>query len=237
MIVKVGDWVMAQAILQGAPKKVAQAVKTAVYQEAQFLAGEVKKKIRTGPFKGLSAWTIAGRRVRGFRGSKPLNVTGDLKASIVVFPAEPAFECFVGVLKQAKRKQEPTDTKATPLINIAQVLEEGRVFMLRVTPKMRRFIMGVLVPALGSGGGGAGGSLRRGILVIRIPPRPFLKPTLDEFGPQLPDRFARRLARLLVGFSDGKAPEPPKPAKEPDSPKALPPGKKTGRDKSGRFTK
>lgn len=242
----VGDWDLAQNLLRQAPKLVADAMKKAVYQEALFLAGEIKKNLRTGPFKGLSAWTLAGRRASGFKGSKPLNVTGDLKAGITVFPNHPAYECFVGVLKTAQRKPKIQSSGSssgssagggkggskgrshsakadgakkqggdTSLINVAQVLEEGRTFMVHVTPRMRRYIFGVLMPEMDGSGGGSG-SMKKGVIVVHIPARPFIRPVIEQFGATLRGRFQDRLSFLLAGKLTGKdSPAPKKP--EPDS--------------------
>lgn len=156
------------------PAKIKSALAKAVHAEAHFLAGKVKEKIRSGPFTPLSPLTLASRRLKGQGGTKPLVASGALFQSIGVYPPRVGgLEKFVGVVRRS--------SGAGNAVDIAQIMEEGRTFVLSMTPKMRRFIFGVLFPAAGitpSGGGTA-----KPYIVISIPPRPFLGPTMEAHTP------------------------------------------------------
>jgi hypothetical protein len=63
-----------------------------------------------------------------------------------------------------------------------------------MTPKMRRFLFAMLrkagIEPTSSGGG-------KGVVVIRIPPRPFLRPAFESFSKGVQKRFLRRIARSM----------------------------------------
>lgn len=196
-VTKIGDWSLARKILSGAGRRVQDAIDKAVLQEAQFFRGKIVEGLRSGAPGGQALdppapTTLAIRRFRGFKGSKPLIVRGDLRNSIAV--VKQGDGVFVGVLRTAKAKS------GQPLVNVAAVHEFGsRTFAVKLTPKARRF----LHAAFRSAGLDApsGGRPSTGIAVIRIPARPFLRPVFEEHGK--PDDVSRRflghVAKLLGG--------------------------------------
>lgn len=196
-VTKIGDWSLARRILSGASRRIKDALDKAVLQEAQFFRTKIVEGLRSGMPGGqalqpLAPTTLAIRRFRGFKGGKPLVVHGDLRNSIAV--VKEANGVFVGVLRTAKGKS------GQPLANIAAVHEFGsRAIAVKLTPKTRRF----LHAAFRSAGLDApdGERQMKGIAVIRIPARPFLRPVFDEHGK--PDavakRFLARVAALLGG--------------------------------------
>ena len=200
-----GDWDAASKFFGGIKTNaIKRALEAELHVEAHYLAKKVKERIKKGPHKPLSKLTLASRKLAGFGGTKPLIAGGDLFSSVTVSPPEPnGLTKFVGVLRSAKGK----DGKS--LVNIGQIQEEGRTIVIKLTPKMRKYLFGVLFPAAGistSGGGGGG----RGFIVVRIPPRPFIGPVFDEYGGDAPARIQQGTwARLAEKYLPSvKVPRP-----------------------------
>ena len=83
-VIKVGGWQQAQRILRAGPARFRRAVDRAVLQEAQLYKKEIVQGLTSGRPGGktlepLSPTTLATRRARGMRGSKPLIARGDLE--------------------------------------------------------------------------------------------------------------------------------------------------------------
>lgn len=207
-ISKTGDWDKASKILGAAPFKIRRAMDRAVLQEAQFFRRKVVEGFRQQApggvrFKPLAETTLAIRRFQGFSGSKALIVRGDLRNSVKVVKRNgPAgVEAFVGVLKNARGRGGQS------LVNVAEVHEFGAgPIVIPVTPAMRKFLMAAFTQELGGFGGGGGGGLSRGIIVMRIPARPFISPVAEAFfkGPEAAARFQARFAAAM-GFDFGAA--------------------------------
>jgi len=193
-VIKVGGWQQAQRILRAGPARFRRAVDRAVLQEAQLYKKEIVRGLTSGRPGGktlepLSPTTLATRRARGMRGSKPLIARGDLRRSITVVKG-PFGGAFVGVLRSAR------GSDGQSLVNVAAVHELGKTVVVRLTPTSRRFLMMILREAGIEPGGGGGGT---GIAVIRIPARPFLRPVFDKLSKGAPARVTRRVALLLAG--------------------------------------
>lgn len=193
-VIKVGGWQQAQRILRAGPARFRRAVDRAVLQEAQLYKKEVVQGLTSGRPAGktlepLSPTTLATRRGRGMRGSKPLIARGDLRRSVTVVKG-PFGGAFVGVLRSAR------GSEGQSLVNVAAVHEQGETVVVRLTPSSRRFLMMILREAGIEPGGGGGGT---GIAVIRIPARPFLRPVFDKLSKGAPARVTKRVAFLLAG--------------------------------------
>ena len=98
-------------------------------------------------------------------------------------------EVFVGVLRKARGKG------GSSLANVAEIHEFGAgPFVVPMTPKMRRFLFALLkkagVEPSNSGGG-------KGVVVIQIPPRPFLRPAFEAFKKGVQKRFLQRIAQAI----------------------------------------
>jgi len=210
-----GDWSKAKGIL-GDSTSLKAAINYAVMQEAQQVRRQIVKGITSQApggkqFAPLAATTLALRKAKGFKGSKALLVTGGLRNSVTVKQTATG-RVFVGVLRNARGK----DGKS--LVNIAQVHEFGATIVIKVTPRMRRMLMANLAKSKlgktkesgGRGPGGrfkkwkfkasGGGQLSKGILVIKIPARPFIGPVIDQVlsDPKaLQRRLAVRIAKKL----------------------------------------
>jgi hypothetical protein len=192
---KTGDWGKARKLFANLSKTATGAADAAVQQEAHYLRGKIVQGITDQApggrsFKPLSPLTIAARRMRGFRGTKALMVRGDLRNSITVM--RQGTKTFVGVLRTATAKD------GKKLINIANVHEFGQVIVMKLTPKMRRFLAVLYkkagIPRVSSAGGGG-----KDTVVIRIPARPFLRPVFEKDAKpaDVKRRLEERMANML----------------------------------------
>ena len=192
---KTGDWALARRLLAGGPVKLKAAVATAVRQEAHLLRKEIVQGItKQAPggesFKPLSPLTLAARQMKGRGGTKALMVSGDLRNGISVIVK--GDEAFVGVPRKARGKD------GTSLVDVAQTQEFGAgPIIIPMTPAMRRFLFALLRIA-GEEGGGSG----KGVVVVQIPARPFLRPAFKKFQKGVQKRFLGRVAGLM-GLSAG----------------------------------
>lgn len=195
---KIGDWQTARRILTAAPQRFRRAVERAVLQEAHLYRKELVQGLTTGSPGGksltpLADSTLATRRASGIRGTKPLIARGDLRRSITVVKG-PAGSAFVGILRSARGRDGQL------LVNVAQVHELGKVVVFRLTPKSRRFLAMMLRKA---GIEPRDGSGSQGIVVVKIPARPFLRPVWEKLSKDAPKRMVRRVAQLLAGDFGG----------------------------------
>ncbi len=189
---KTGDWALARRLLTGAPRKLKAAVGTALRQEAQLLRKEIVQGItKQAPggkaMKPLSPLTLAAREMKGRGGTKALMVRGDLRNAIAVVVK--GDEAFVGVPRKARSE----DGKA--LVDVAKVQEFGAgPILIPMTPAMRRFLFALLRKA---GKASKGNGTGRGVVVVNIPARPYLRPAFERFSKVAPKRFLERVAGLM----------------------------------------
>lgn len=211
-----GDWALAKSILSKSAQLKA-AINDAVLQEAHQARRDIIKGItEQAPagkqFDPLSPMTLALRRAKGFRGKKILMVTGGLRNAITV-KRTGAGAVYVGVLRSAKSKD------GKQLFNIARVQELGGVIVIRVTPRMRKWLM-IQLRKVGygtreksdqkRGAGGrfkkkafvasGGGQLSQGVLIIKIPARPFIAPVIEKILSDptgLKRRMGHRIAKSM----------------------------------------
>jgi phage gpG-like protein len=194
---KSGDWAVARRLLAGGPVKLKAAVGTALRQEAQLLRKEIVQGItRQAPggesLKPPSPLTLAARQMKGRGGTKALMVSGDLRNGIAAIVK--GDEAFVGVPRKARGKNGKS------LVDVAQVQEFGAgPIIIPMTPAMRRFLFALLRVAGEASGGGSG----KGVVVVQIPARPFLRPAFQKFQKGVQKRFLGRVAGLM-GLGIGK---------------------------------
>ena len=193
-VTKTGDWALARKLLSSAPMQLKASIGTALRQEAQLLRKEIVTGItKQAPggenFKPLSPLTIAARQLAGFKGTKALIVRGDLRNAISVIVR--GDEVFIGVPRKARGKS------GKPLIDVAQVHEFGAgPFVIPITPAMRRYLFVVLRKvAKAQRHKGPG----KGVVVVSIPARPFLRPAFRVFEKGASSRFLKRVA-IAMGF-------------------------------------
>jgi phage gpG-like protein len=200
-VTRTGDWTAARRILASAPKRIREAQDKAVLQEAQFFRTKIVEGLRSGAPGGqalqpLAPTTLAIRRLRGGKGTKPLIRHGDLRNSIAV--VREGNGVFVGVLRSAK------SSGGGSLVNIAAVHEFGsRPIVVKITPKVRRFLHAAFRKA--GLDEKSGDRPSTGVAVIRIPARPFLRPVFEKYGApeEVARRFVERVAKLLGGDFGG----------------------------------
>ena len=193
-IIKVGNWNQARAALTGSVRKLQRATDRAVLQEAHFFRKKIVQGItKQAPggkrFKKLARTTIRSRRFKGFGGRKVLIRTAELRNSVTVVRRTGGV--FVGVLKTARGKD------GRSLVDVALVHEKGsRPIVIRITPKMRRFLAAMFKGRLKKTAAGFSG-----IIVVQIPKRPFLAPVFKKWGKTsvVKKRFLARVAKNLKG--------------------------------------
>ena len=188
---RTGDWARARRLLTAAPQRLQAAIGTAVRQEAHALRNEIVQGLTRQapggePLKPPSPLTIAARELEGFGGTKALIVQGDLRNSITVVVQ--GDEAFIGVSRSARSKD------GASMVDLAKLHEfGGPPVIIPMTPKMRRFLFALLRQAGKEPTGGSG----RGVIVVQVPARPFLRPAFDKFREGASRRFLERVAREL----------------------------------------
>jgi len=195
---RTGDWRKVRRMLAGAPARVKAATATALRQEAHLLRKEIVEGLTSQapggePIRPLSPLTIATRQLKGRKGTKALIERGDLRNAIgVVIDSDTA---FVGVPRKARSR----DGKS--LYDVAQAHEFGSApRIVPLTPAMRGFLFAVLRKAgIEPHGDGTG----KGVIVVQVPARPFLRPAFEKFARGAQRRFLNRMAGLL-GLTGGE---------------------------------
>ena len=188
---RTGDWARARRLLTAAPQRLQAAIGTAVRQEAHALRNEIVQGLTRQapggePLKPPSPLTIAARELEGFGGTKALIVRGDLRNSITVIVQ--GDEAFIGVSRSARSKD------GASMVDLAKLHEfGGPPVIIPMTPKMRRFLFALLRQAGKEPTGGSG----RGVIVVQVPARPFLRPAFDKFREGASKRFLERVAKEL----------------------------------------
>jgi hypothetical protein len=197
MMRKIGGWNAARRMLAGAPQRFRRAMDQAVLQEAHLYRKEIVEGLTTGSPGGkelapLAPSTLATRRARGIRGTKPLIARGDLRRAISVVRTPRGV--FVGILRTARGRDGQS------LVNVAKVHELGKVVVFRMTEKSRRYVAMMMrkagVPPTGHSNAG-------GIVVVKIPARPFFRPVFEKLSKGAPERVMKRVVRLLTGTTGG----------------------------------
>jgi phage gpG-like protein len=166
---KVGDWAGAEQAMRQAPRRAEQAIDRALTVVGHHMVARIVANMGSGLEPPLAPSTIRTRKVkggRGGRGTKPLIKTGELRNSITVIKSKG--EVFVGVPRSSGKYR------------LAKIHENGTTIVLRITPKMRAFLFGVLIPPSQqvSGVDTGWGS---GLIVVQIPARPFIAPVFEAY--------------------------------------------------------
>lgn len=190
-VLRTGDWAIARQVLAAGPERLRSAIGVAVRQEAQGLRNEIVQGLTQQSPGGEqlvppSPLTLAKRQLEGVGGTKSLIVQGDLRNSVAVVVE--GDEAFIGVPRTAR------GSGGESLVDVAQVQEfGGPPVVIPVTPAMRRFLFALLRRAGKEPTGGNG----RGVVVVQVPPRPFLRPAFEKFRQGVARRFLERVAQQL----------------------------------------
>lgn len=194
--------------------------------EGEALRAEMIRGIRDQapggkPFLKLNKLTLITRQLRGFRGKKILTVSAQLIAGIRV--KAKGTEAFVGVTADLKRTE-----RGQQLWRVARLQEYGGVIVMRRTPRMMRFLMVLLrkarmgrtirrrskrsgrflkgrwqpagAAAVRSKNTAQRGS--RGVIVVRVPARPYMQPALRVYQgakAKIARRALEAMQRALAG--------------------------------------
>ena len=192
-VMRTGDWARARQLLAAGPQRLRSAIGVAIRQEAQGLRNEIVQGLTSQapggePIKPPAPLTLAARQLEGFGGTKALLVRGDLRNSITVIVE--GDEAFIGVPRSAR------SSGGESLVDLAQLHEYGGPpVVIPITPKMRRFLFALLRQAGKEPTGGSG----RGVVVVQVPARPFLRSAFEKFREGASRRFLERVAQQL-GF-------------------------------------
>lgn len=190
---KIGDWALARRLLTEGPAKLRAAIAKATRQEGEVLRSEIVTGITEQapggePFKPLAPLTLAARKLAGFNGTKALLVRADLRNAIAVIAD--GDEVFVGVPRNAR------GSDGRSLVDIAELNEFGSdPIVIPITPKMRRYLFALLREAGEPPTGGHGSG--KGVVVVTIPARPFLRPAMKRFSVGAERRLLNRIAAEL----------------------------------------
>jgi morphogenesis family protein len=188
---RTGNWAAARRLLAQLPERLGPVTRRAILQEAHALRRDVVQGLTLqqpggSPIQPLSDLTLASRRLQRFAGTKALIRRGDLRRSIAVIDA--GDQIFIGVSRSARS----ADGKS--LIDVAHVHEYGsQPIVIPVTPAMRRFLAMVYRQAGRPRTPGSG----RGVVVVQVPARPFLRPAFDRFKVGLERRLLGRITKAL----------------------------------------
>jgi hypothetical protein len=192
---RTGPWPIARRLLAALPAHLAPVVRAAVAQEAhqlraQLVDGLTQQAPAGAAFRALAPLTMAARRLRRFAGTKALLRTGDLRNSLGVLTTSAGV--FIGIARSAR------SADGRSLVDLAQVHEFGTApIIIPITPAMRRYLAMLFREA----GRGRAAGPSAGVVVIQVPPRPFLRPVFAAFQHGLDARVLRRAERLLAGMT------------------------------------
>lgn len=188
---RTGDWARARRLITGGAERLQDAVRVALRQEAQVLRNQIVQGLTSQapggePLRPPAPLTLAARELQGFGGTKALVVRGDLRNSIaVIIDGE---DVFIGIRRSAR------SSEGERLVNLAELHElGGPPTIIPITPKMRRFLFALLRQAGQAPTGGSG----RGVVVVQVPPRPFLRPAFQAYRVGAGRRFLDRVAHQL----------------------------------------
>lgn len=178
-VTKKGKWGATAKFIGDTDGKTNGALKLAVLGEALDTEKDIKEGIKSGSpggktFKKLSELTLAKRKSKGIRGTKPLIRRGDLRRSVRTTFKSDGF--FVGVLRTAR------GSDGQSMFNVAKIQETGKILILDVDKAgkggktVRDFFMALFLQ----------GFIKKPLkksttfLTVRIPPRPFIGPIFEK---------------------------------------------------------
>lgn len=188
---RTGDWARARRLITGGAERLQDAVRVALRQEAHVLRNQIVQGLTNQapggePLRPPAPLTLAARELQGFGGTKALLVRGDLRNSIAVIVDDD--DVFIGIRRSAR------SSEGERLVNLAELHElGGPPTIIPITPKMRRFLFALLRQAGQAPTGGSG----RGVVVVQVPPRPFLRPAFQAYRVGAGRRFLDRVAHQL----------------------------------------
>ena len=196
---KSGLWSQTAGFIGNVGVKSRAALMLATKREAIFAVGEMKKGIRDQApggqtFQALSELTLAKRKAKDVKGTKALIRHADLFRSIrAVGPIGGGDTVFAGVLRTA------TGRNGQNLANVAAVQEFGQTMAINVDKPgkggktTRDFFLALFLKGLISAP--LKGTTR--ILIVVVPPRPFVAPVLKNMEKGRAGRFLDVMAPAM----------------------------------------
>lgn len=192
---KVGQWAEVRSALNIASTKLGIAISKALKEEAEFFAKEIKANLISGgskygkKFKALAKTTVEARKLRGIKGKKPLIATKTLLNSIKAIP-KGRNKYFVGIDRSARAP------KGGSLAEVARLNEEGGVITINTSSMSGAFFkfLGMLMKK--SGKSKPSSKRPKGVIIIKIPPRPFIAPVFQELYDNRLKAKARMMSRV-----------------------------------------
>lgn len=191
-----GDWDEAGDVLRRGPVLVRLAMDDVLQSEARHAVEAMGHALENGGPEGrktrpLKPLTLLARRLAGIRGNSPLYATGTMRRALTVKPIPRGY--FAGVPAVRHRGRD--------MARIAKAHEYGAgPYLVKMTPKMRRFLFGVLLKGQPAGRRRRGG--KAGYVLVRIPPRPFVGPVARrEFARS---RLAPRVGKAFMRATRGR---------------------------------
>lgn len=226
------SWRVLMHKLQVAQVSMPAAMRLIAAHEGEELRAIIVKGIKNQapggkPFLPHARLTLITRLMKRFRGKKIMQVTNQLVAGIQV--TMEGGKAYIGVPENIKREE-----RGQELYRIALIQEHGGVIVIRRTVKMQRFLMALMRKAgLGryvrtrsrrsgkwiksrfqpksstkkKGETKTGeNNASRGVIVVRIPPRPYIAPAVKIYvkqRKQMEQRVAALLLKKLFGNTPG----------------------------------
>jgi len=187
---RTGDWTAARQALFGSAGQLRGAISSSLQEEADALKKDIHRGLtqQAPGGKPLTPLSPLTRALRKQHGDRALIRRGELLRSIAVVAR--GNKVFVGISRKARTRG------GRSMAEIARVHEFGAgPFIVKMTPAMRRFLFASMrdagIPPRRSRAGG------RGVVVIKIPARPFLRPAFEDFRRHARQRVAKRIIKYM----------------------------------------
>jgi hypothetical protein len=199
-LMKLGQWTQARSLLRFGAARTAPAIQRAVQQEAKWFARKIKANIRDQgrtartPIRRVLVATQKMRERRGIKRMGPLYARGDLLRSVTVKMG--FMKAWIGIPKGARGRG------GANLEKIGRANEFGKRVYIRNPSRAMRWMLFKFYQGIGRRPKHPTG--KKGVIIIRIPKRPFMEPVFDRFYARHPvrvrTRFLGRVARNMGGL-------------------------------------
>ncbi len=181
-----GEWARARRVFERLPRELPRVLDEATGAAAGLLRDKIKAYVAGGVPPPL-------RRPRTSGGNAPLYHTKQIHDAIEAVRTAPgAYE--VGIRADA-------GGHGGNVAGLAAMHEQGITILQRMTDKQRRYLFGVLFR--GTDNPKAGQVGQPGLLVIVIPPRPFMQPVWQREGPRIQQRLFDALSGAIGQIFEG----------------------------------
>lgn len=191
-IAKTGQWVLAGKSVDNLAGRFKVAERKATLVQAHFFRERIIAAFKTSGASSGKAWVKnAPSVVASKRSSKPLINTGDLRQSINVVDMKGVI--FVGI-PSGKRSRD-----GKRVTQIGEVHEFGKIILIPVTDKMRKYVM-MKMRELGYPPSAGRAKFTKGVMILKIPERSFLRSTGQKYfsnRAKVAARYNKSLAKFM----------------------------------------